>query len=86
MPLAPSRSVFLFAAQQRALRLMRRLVRFGGTLISKVCLALLRAIITGVVFTTCMMVMLHYLGVPVPGPSELLDKFESVGRLANILS
>lgn len=65
---------------------MRQLGRLVGTLMSRVCLAVLRAIIAGVVFTTCMMVVLHYLGVPVPGPSELIDKFESVGRLANILS
>lgn len=65
---------------------MRQLGRVVGTLMSRVCLAILRAIIAGVVFTTCMMVVLHYLGVPVPGPSELIDKFESVGRLANILS
>ena len=65
---------------------MRRFFRLVATLLSKVCLAVVRAIITTVVFTACVMVMLHYLGLPVPGPSELLDKFEDLGRLAKILS
>jgi hypothetical protein len=86
MTSGPSQGVFLFVVQQRALRFMRRLVRLVGTLMSRMCLAVLRTIITGVVFTTCVMVMLYYLGVPVPGPSGLIDKFESLGQLANILS
>jgi hypothetical protein len=65
---------------------MRRFFRLVATFLSKVCLAVVRAIITAAVFTTCVMVMLHYLGLPVPGPSELLDKFEDLGRLATILS
>ena len=68
------------------LRLMRGLVRFAATFVSKVCLAALRAIIAGVVFTTCAMVLMHYLGLPVPVPSEVFDKLESLGRLAEILS
>ena len=64
---------------------MRRLVRLVATFMRKVCLAVLRVIITGVVFTTCVMLMLHYAGIPVPGLSELLDKFEGLGQLARIL-
>ncbi len=55
-------------------------------LMSKVCLAILRAMITGVVFATCTMVMMYYLGFPAPGPAELFDKLEDLGRLARILS
>ena len=65
---------------------MRRLVRLVTTTMSKVCFAVLRAIIAGFVFATCAMVLLHYLGVPLPVPSELLDSLEGVGRLARILS
>ncbi len=65
---------------------MRRLVRLIAAFLRKLCIAVLRAIITGVVFISCTMVMSHYLGVSVPGPSELLDKFEDLGRLARILS
>jgi hypothetical protein len=32
------------------------------------------------------MVLLHYSGVPVPGLSDLLDKFGALGRLTRILS
>ncbi len=85
MTSASSRAVFLFA-QQGALRLIRPLIRLVATLMSKVCLAVLRAMITGVVFATCTMVMMYYLGLPVPGPAELFDKLEDLGRLARILS
>jgi cation transporter-like permease len=65
---------------------MRRLIRLIAACTSKVCLAVLRAIIAGVVFTTCAMVLMHYLGLPVLVPSEVLDKLESLGQLARILS
>ena len=64
----------------------RRLVRLVATFLSKLCLAVLRAIITGLVFTTCAVVMMHYLGLPVPSPSELLDKFADLTRLAKSMS
>lgn len=76
---------FLFV-QQGSLRLIRKLVHLVAIVISKVCLAVLRATITGVVFATCTMVMMYYLGLPVPGPAELFDKLEDLGRLARILS
>lgn len=63
-----------------------RLLRLVATFLGKVCLAVLRAIITALVFTTCAMAMLHFLGVPVPSPSELLDKFGDLTRLAKSLS
>ncbi len=65
---------------------MRRLARAVATFLSRLCLAVLRIIITGLIFTVCMLVTLHYLGVPVPGPSELLHKFDGVDRLVRILS
>jgi len=86
MDSSPVKSGFLTRCSAGLVRLMRWLVRFAGTVLSKVCLAVLRAIIAGVVFTTCAMVMMHYLGFPVPVPSEVFDKLESLGRLARILS
>lgn len=86
MTSASSPRVFLFVVLQAALRPLRRLSRLVTTLMSAVCLAVLRGIITAVVFTTCTIVMLHYLGFPVPVPSELIDKLEGLGRLARILS
>jgi hypothetical protein len=85
MTSASSRAVFLFVVRQGE-SFLRRLFRLVATFVSKLCLVILRAIIAGVVFITCAIVMLHYLGVPLPGPSELLDKFEDLGRLARILS
>lgn len=85
MTSASSRAVFLFA-QQRALRLIRPLIRLVATWMSKLCLAVMRALLTGVVFVTCTLVMMYYLGLPVPGPAELLDKLDGLGRLARILS
>lgn len=46
----------------------------------------LRIIITGLIFMTCLTVASRYLGLPVPSPSELLDKFKDVSRLSEILS
>jgi hypothetical protein len=58
-----------------ASRLARRLLR-----------SVLRALITAIVFAVCFVVALRLMGVPVPGPEELLEKFESVSRLSEILS
>jgi hypothetical protein len=46
----------------------------------------LRIIITGLIVMTCLMVMSRVLGLPVPDPTELLDKFKDVSRLSEILS
>lgn len=48
--------------------------------------AALRAVITGLIFATCLTAALAYLGVPLPSLSELLERFESVSQLAKILS
>lgn len=48
--------------------------------------AALRAVITVLIFLTCMTAALACLGVPLPSPSELLERFESVSQLAKILS
>jgi len=65
---------------------MRRLARLAGTFLRMLCLAVLRVIIGTVVFTICAMVMMHYLGIPMQVPSEVVDTLESLGRLTKILS
>jgi hypothetical protein len=85
MTLASSRAVFLLVVQ-KADSFLRPLVRLVATFLSNLCLAVLRVIVSCVVFTTCVMVLLHYSGVPVPGLSDLLDKFGALGRLTRILS
>jgi hypothetical protein len=47
---------------------------------------LLKTAITGLVFAVCLVITLHYLGVPIPSAQELNDKFEGLTRLAEILS
>lgn len=63
-----------------------RLFRLCAGLVSYVCRAALRAFITGLIFTTCLLFTLSYLGVPLPDLSELLEQFESVSQLSKILS
>jgi hypothetical protein len=46
----------------------------------------LKVIITCLIFAVCLAVMSRYLGLPVPDPVELLDKFKDVARLGEILS
>jgi hypothetical protein len=81
MTSASSRAVFLFVGQQG-----RRVRRLVAPFLSKLCLGVLRVIVTSVVFITCAALTLRYFGIPVPGPYELLDRFEDLGRLARILS
>ncbi len=48
-------------------------------------LAAMRLVIACMIVVACLAAM-NYMGLPVPGPSELLDKFKGVSRLADILS
>ena len=48
--------------------------------------AALRAVITVLIFTTCLAATLSYLGIPLPDPYELLERIGSVSQLARILS
>ncbi len=85
MTAASSRAVLL-SVVKRGNVFLHRFVRLAGTFLKTLSFAVLRAVITGIVFTTCVMFTLHYLGVPVPGPAELLDKFEGLGKLVDVLS
>jgi len=55
-------------------------------LVRFVCRAALRVVITGLVFTACLIGALAYLGVPLSDFYELPDRLESVSRLAELLS
>jgi hypothetical protein len=48
--------------------------------------AALRVMVGSLIFMICLTVMSRYLGLPVPDPTELLDKFKDVSKLAEILS
>ena len=71
---------------KKAEAFLQRLGSTVATFVRDLCLAALRTIITVLVVVTCSMWILRYLGFPVPGPAELLDKFGDVSRLAGLLS
>jgi hypothetical protein len=64
----------------------QHLFRLFAGLARLACRAALRALITGLIFTTCLLFTLSYLGVPLPDPCELLEQIESVSQLTKILS
>ena len=63
--------------------MMRRLV---FTFLRQLGQMALKVVITCLIFAVCLTVMSRYLGLPVPDPIELLDKFKDVSRLGEILS
>ena len=66
---------------------MRHLLfRLFSGLVGHVCRAALRAVITGLIFTACLLFALSHLGVPLPDPFELLEQLGSVSQLSKILS
>jgi hypothetical protein len=73
--LHPEETFMPILALRVASRLARRLLR-----------SVLHVLVTTLIFAVCFAVALRLLGVPVPGPAELLEKFEGVSRLAEILS
>ncbi len=71
----------------RAGVLMRhRFRKFMSLLARRAFSAALRTVITGLVFGVCAMLVMRYLGVPLPTTDELLHNLESITRLAGILS
>ena len=68
-----------FAVRHHPFRLCAGIVR-------RVSRAALRAFVTCLIFTACMLLALSHLGVPLPDLSELLEQFESVSQLSKILS
>jgi hypothetical protein len=59
--------------------------RLAAALVRLICRAVLRAVITSLIFAVCLTAALAYLGVPLPNPRELPDWFESVSQLSRIL-
>lgn len=46
----------------------------------------IRTVITCTVFGTCLMLTLHYMGIPVPSPYDLIHNFDALDKLAKILT
>ena len=63
-----------------------RLVTISAALLRQVVRVVARTVFVGLLFTTCLVLTLRYLGIPVPSPYELLHDFEGLSKLAKILS
>lgn len=63
-----------------------RILKFLSIVARQVFTSIVRATITSLVFVTGVLIASYYLGVPIPSPYELIDKFDGVGRLAEVLS
>jgi len=65
------------------LKRIRRIVRPISTFLTQLGVALLKAVVTSMVLGVCVVAVMHYMGVPVPGMVELL---RGVSKLAHVLS
>ena len=63
----------------------QRSARLATALLRHFCRAALRAAVTGLIFTTCLLASLAYLGVPLPDAYEMLKRVESVSQLAEAI-
>lgn len=59
----------------------RRILRNFSKLINQVCGAALRAVAATFLFSTGVVVVLRYLGVPMPSPHELLRPLEGLAKI-----
>lgn len=63
-----------------------RILQFLFIVARQAFTSVVRAVITSLVFATGVLIASYYLGVPIPSPYELIDKFDGVARLADVLS
>ena len=62
------------------------LVHVFATVCRQLLQTVLRVVVTVLVSAVSLMVVLRYLGVPVPGPEQLLKSVEGLSELARVLS
>ena len=62
------------------------LVRVLAAVCRQILQTTLKVVVTVVVAAVSLMLMLRYLGVPVPGPEQLLKGVEGLSELAKVLS
>ena len=62
---------------------IRRLMRKVSAFLTQFVGALLKAVVTSVVLGAVLVSIMHYMGVPVPSPHDLLG---GLSRLAHVLS
>ena len=62
---------------------VQRVVRSASVFVGQLGMALVKAVITSVLLAAFAVGLMHYMGVPVPNPEDLLD---GLTRLAETLS
>lgn len=62
---------------------IQRVIRSTSVFVAQLSMALVKAVITSVLIAAFAVGLMHYMGVPVPKPQDLLDGLE---RLAGTLS
>ena len=63
-----------------------RMFRVLSTFLQQALQAVVRTVVTTLVFGAVVGSFLHYMGVPVPSAYQLLQSFEGLSKLAKILS
>ena len=66
--------------------MQHRVFRALSAILKNVLSVVVRAVVTTLVFGACVVGTAHYMGVPLPSPAELLQKFEGVSKLGKVLS
>jgi len=62
---------------------VQRLFRSASVFVAQLSVALVKAVVTSVLIGAFAVGLMHYMGVPVPNPQDLLD---GISRLAESLS
>jgi uncharacterized protein (DUF111 family) len=65
------------------MRRIRRILRSVSAFLTQLGVALVKTVVTSLVVGFVVVSLMHYMGVPVPNPTELL---RGVSRLAHVLS
>ncbi|HKY27468.1 MAG TPA: hypothetical protein VJM12_05930 [Pyrinomonadaceae bacterium] len=63
-----------------------RIVKFLSLVVRALISSVFRTVVASIIFVGVSLITMSYLGLPVPGAQELLNKLESVAQLADILS
>ncbi|PWT89951.1 MAG: hypothetical protein C5B55_10445 [Blastocatellia bacterium] len=66
--------------------MQRRAVRAFSGFARQLFSAAFRVVVTSIVFTTCVVIVLRSMGVPMPSAHELLRQVEGLSKIAKIVS
>jgi hypothetical protein len=76
----------LFFTGSGILNMPHKMMPLVSKILGQIARFALRVLVGGTIFMICLTLMSRYLGLPVPDPVELLDKFKDVTKLAEFLS